>query len=718
MDNEKMVEAVIKAQSGDKNSFAELFMGYKDSTYYVAKKMFMDDNKALNIVYETVISVFRQIKTLNPASAFPLWVNMLSGSICKRRMTKEEQAMLSVTSGDASLLGTIEDARAQISREAFDNNETKSMICSIADTLPSDQKLCALMYYFCGLKVEYIAQALGSNPVVIKNRIFSATNKIKEGMYGFENKGEKLYAVPAWLIAASFAAQSKGVGINSATVQQIFGSASQTVFGVSSGSPALSEQQAQAPVTHAAPHAAQAPVHQEKASVEDLFSDENEIPVSPVHSEAYESVSFDKIKERDYDRFENSDDDDADDYKKKKKKAGSEKAAAKTKDKSEKGFFRRPLGIILIVIIVLAVLAAAAIFVLPKVTNGSIDPLSMVTSLFSNPEKQMEKVDTLMAASDYEGAVKILQKLVEKDQTNATIYAKMITCYEALGDNAKVIEAFKNYYSLVPRQDDIELYKHYISIAQNEPVTWVDTALGNLVCQALGKESVTPADLANVSELILYGDSKLYVDAATLSADMGTAITNRTDEMEKVIGYTFNGEEKGIATYSTFIDLLNFSSLKSLSFNFVQYGDLETALRNNPGISSLSFVGCELAAIPDFTMLTALNSLSITNDSISDVSPVATMAQLTSLDLSNNAITDISSLSGMTALTSLNLSGNKIADVTALKELKTLTALNLTRNEIKDKDLKVLSDLKFEKDQLKTDEQFFKPKKTETAATE
>ncbi len=693
MDNEKMVEAVIKAQGNDLNAFAELYLGYKDGAYYVAKKMFSDENKALNIVYETCISVFRQVKTLNPASAFQLWVNMIAGSVCKRRLSKEEQGMFMPGSSDSAPLGFNEDANAQISRAAFDNEATKSMICSIADALPIDQKLCALLYYFCGLKVEYIAQALGSTPVAVKNRIFSATNKIKEGMYGYESNGEKLYAVPAWLIASSFVLQAKTMVMNPSMTQQVFAAATQAVSGKAITPPVIAQyvqSMQEQPVKQTAPVAEP---QQELSASEPSAKPAEEAQASASKAgAAYESIDLGKIKERDYDRFENADDEEDEPRKSKKQKTGGKK----------KG------GLIaLIIVLVVLVLAAAAVFVLPKVTDGKIDPISMVTSLFSSPEKQMEKADTLMSEGDYEGAIQILEKLAEKDASNKDLYSKLITCYEQTGITEKAIDAYKNYFTLVPRQNDLALYQKYIALAQNEPIVWVDEQFGAMICAALGKDSVTPADLANISELYIVGNSKAYIDAQSYANDMESAFTFNTDATEKRVSYIYNGAEQTIYNYNTFVDLLNFGGLRTLSLDFVGYGDLETVLKLKTDISSLRFSGCQLGTIPDLTMLGSLSSLTITHDTISDISPLSTLTGLTSLDLSFNAISNLTPLSGLTGLTSLNLYSNAVEDIEPLATLTALTELNIGRNKIEDFD--PISELEFEEDMYNDDDQFWEP---------
>ncbi len=670
MDKDKMVESVVQAQGNDVNAFASLFLDYKDAAYYVAKKMFSDENKALNIVYETCILVFRQIKTLNPASAFALWVNMIAGSVCKRRLAKEEQDRLAPGEKDVALMGVNEDANAQISREAFDNAETRSMICAIVDVLPADQKLCALLYYFCGLKVEYIAQALGSTPLAIKNRLFSATNKIKEGMYGFENRGEKLYAVPAWLIASSLIMQAKTMQMNPTATQQVFAAGAQLVSGKAIV-PQVLVDYAQAQQAEPAQPAQ---------------------PAQPV----YESVAVEpqpKATERESVRPE-----DVAEMFRADTGADEQKKPAKKKKKG---------GVIALIVLLVILLLAAAVFVLPRVTDGRIDPLNTVLALFSSPEDRLAKADEQMAAGNYADAASILEKLVEKDATNADYYLRLVNVYEQLGQADNAAGAYRNYFALVPRQDNLELLQRYIAAAPNDPIVWADETFGGMIAAALGKESVTPADLQSVSELYLLGSTKAYTDAQSYADDMAANVLYSTDANERNTAYIYNGAENGAAYYDTFIDLLYFPNLRTLHLDFVGYSDLDTVLRLKTDLTALHFSGCQLGSVPDLTMLGSLNALTISHDTLTDISPLSNLYGLTRLDLSHNEIANVTPLSTLTGLTSLNLFSNTIEDVTPLGSLTALTELDLGRNRIEDFD--PLDDLEFDSENYNDDDQFWEP---------
>ncbi len=640
MNNEKLVESVSRAQAGDGNAFAELFLTYKDASYYVAKKMFGDENKALNIVYETAISVFKQVKTLNPPSAFRFWAGMLLGNICKRRLPDADKALFAPNETDGALLGSLDDdANAPVSKAAFDNDDTKNMICAIADGLPADQKLCAEMYFLLGLKPEYIAQALGLTPVAVRNRLFGAINKIKEGMYGFEKNGERMYSVPQWLIAASFAAQASNAGMSDAMTGQVFAMASKYVYGVPlSAKAAIAAKNAAAPAPVAAPQAPVSDVPAQNAAPQANAQAAETVQYGEEGAQASANrLDFDSIKTRNNDSYAAGDEDDADeeDYKKSKKSKKSRAAGEKKKGKG---------GLVaLIVVLAVVVLAAGAVFVLPKVTDGKIDPLEMVMGLFTDPVKELANAQNLLAEGNYEKAIASFNKVLEKDASNSAAYLGLISAYEGMGDTANQNTTFEKYFELAGRTSDIALYQKYIAIAGDRPIVWSDATVEQLVRNFIGKTGgdITPNELETVTSLV-------FTDVSGASC----------------------------------VDLLNFKNLSQISMKSASFTDMNTIFPLLTKLDTLDFESASLGEIPEVVAnIPGLTSLTITNSGISNLAPLSALTQLTYLDLSNNQISDLTPLSLLSNVSSLALNNNLITDVEPLTTMENLRSLSIYGND-------------------------------------
>ncbi len=629
MSHEKMVEAVSRAQAGEVGAFAELFMTYKNASYYVAKKMFGDENKALNIVYETAISVFKQLKTLSPPSAFRLWVSMLLGNICKRRLPEAQRALFAPNETDGALLGALEDGEsASVSKAAFDNDDTRNLICAIADGLPADQKLCAQMYFLLGLKPEYIAQALGITPVAVRNRLFGAINKIKEGMYGFEKNGERMYAVPQWLIASSFSAQAQSAVLSEGMTEQVFAMAAKYVFGTP-----VSAREAVAAREPAQP---QGPLHTVQITPVQPAEPQKEEPASqpPAHGDApvAQTVRYgeedraEEVNRFDYDNVKSDKyvDDDEDDEKPKKKKG--------------KG------GLIaLIVILALLVLAAAAVFFLPKLTDGKIDPLNMVMGMFTDPAEELSKGQNSLAEGDFAAAAESFQKVIEKETENPAAYRGLISAYGGLGDTEKQITAFEKYFELAGRTSDISLYQSYIAVAGDRPIVWSDSTLEQLVRDYLKLSSgdITPNDLTSVTSLV-------FSDISGVSC----------------------------------VDLLNFRNLSQISLKNASFTDMDAIFPLLSGLTALDIESASLGEIPEVVAnIPGLTHLSITNSGISNLAPLSALSGLTYLDLSGNQISDVSALALLSNVSDLSLNNNQIVDVTPLTGMAGLRNLSIYGNE-------------------------------------
>lgn len=63
-------QLVLKAKSGDKNAFCELYTIYKDKLYRYAFYRLTNENDAKDAVSDCVISAFEQISSLKKTEAF------------------------------------------------------------------------------------------------------------------------------------------------------------------------------------------------------------------------------------------------------------------------------------------------------------------------------------------------------------------------------------------------------------------------------------------------------------------------------------------------------------------------------------------------------------------------------------------------------------------------------------------------------------------------
>lgn len=201
MDKDKLTEVIIGAKNGSKEAFEELFRMFRDSVYFLALKTVRNHNDALDIVQETFSAVFQNIQKLENEKAFKGWLCQITINKCKRFWERKKDMFIS--SDDGQVLGEIIDYDEDfLPQSVLDKAETRNMIMSLIDSLPDEQRMSVMLYYYEELKVEEIAGIMECPVNTVKSRLFYARRQIKEGVESFEKRGDKLYGIGALPVLA------------------------------------------------------------------------------------------------------------------------------------------------------------------------------------------------------------------------------------------------------------------------------------------------------------------------------------------------------------------------------------------------------------------------------------------------------------------------------------------------------------------------------------
>ena len=193
MEREQLTELVMRARSGDHDALEDIFRVCSNQIYFLALKNVKNRDDALDIVQETFISVFKNINKLKSIEAFNAWLCSIAINKCRKYWRNRKEVLLS---GDEShdYIEIAEAGDSFIPQSAIESAETRSMIMSLIDSLPDEQRMSVILYYYKRFKVEEIAEIMECPLNTVKSRLFYARKQIKEGVDMYEKKGDKIYA--------------------------------------------------------------------------------------------------------------------------------------------------------------------------------------------------------------------------------------------------------------------------------------------------------------------------------------------------------------------------------------------------------------------------------------------------------------------------------------------------------------------------------------------
>jgi RNA polymerase sigma factor (sigma-70 family) len=197
VDSRELKEVVLRAQKGDSTAIEKLYTEFYESVFYFAKKTLRDDELACDITQETFMELIRTIDKLEAPEAFASWIRQITYHQCTRYFKKKKDVLVDEDEDGNSVFDNLEDEDTPVPEEVCENEEFRSTILSIVDTLSEEQRSAVLLYYYDELPISKIAEMQGVSEGTVKSRLNYARKAIRSGVEQYEKKtGTKLHAIP------------------------------------------------------------------------------------------------------------------------------------------------------------------------------------------------------------------------------------------------------------------------------------------------------------------------------------------------------------------------------------------------------------------------------------------------------------------------------------------------------------------------------------------
>lgn len=157
-------DKVTMAKEGDKEAFSELIEEEKLSLYRVAKGILKEDEKCFDVISNTIVKAYINIKKLRKTEYFKTWLIKILINEC-RDMLKEDKKIVYTDKA--------------IEKEYRDLYEDFDLMNGI-NSLEEEFREVIILYYFEDLKGEEIAKILNIKESTVRTRLYRAKNKLYE----------------------------------------------------------------------------------------------------------------------------------------------------------------------------------------------------------------------------------------------------------------------------------------------------------------------------------------------------------------------------------------------------------------------------------------------------------------------------------------------------------------------------------------------------------
>ena len=178
IDEQELIEA---AKGGDINAFNKLIKDYTQMIYSFSFKVCRNEEKAKDTLQDTLINIFRSLKTFDGKSKLSTWIyKVVTNNCLMLKRTEKSNRLVSVDDlqieydSDKMFSSQLESPSGRTL-----NGELKTKLDEAIKKLPVKYRLVFLLRDVEGLSIEETKNILNLTVPVIKSRLHRARNFLK-----------------------------------------------------------------------------------------------------------------------------------------------------------------------------------------------------------------------------------------------------------------------------------------------------------------------------------------------------------------------------------------------------------------------------------------------------------------------------------------------------------------------------------------------------------
>lgn len=188
MDESALIRA---AQAGDEAAFEQIVRLYDQNVLRLALNLLRSPEDANDVYQEAFLRVYRNLNHFRFDCSFHTWLYRIVTNLCldqmrKRKVRKEESAVVATEEGPRDRMDSIAEARADSDplRSLF-SGQLRRRIKETLESLTPRERMVFEMRHYQGLRLRRIGEILGTSEEAAKNCLFRATQKMRHALGDF-----------------------------------------------------------------------------------------------------------------------------------------------------------------------------------------------------------------------------------------------------------------------------------------------------------------------------------------------------------------------------------------------------------------------------------------------------------------------------------------------------------------------------------------------------
>lgn len=176
-----LVDYVERARAHDTRAIEALYEYTYPGMYSLAYRLCHNKNDVEDILQESYINAFSKLDTLVEKAVFVSWLKKIVINVWRDSL--KDKTFLHETTAYQITDDRFEDwQHIQSAQETVEISETNREIRELINALPEHQRVCLILYYYEGMKLDEIADVLNIPVGSVKSRLYYGRVKLKEGL--------------------------------------------------------------------------------------------------------------------------------------------------------------------------------------------------------------------------------------------------------------------------------------------------------------------------------------------------------------------------------------------------------------------------------------------------------------------------------------------------------------------------------------------------------
>jgi RNA polymerase sigma-70 factor (ECF subfamily) len=178
--------AVELARSGDNDAFRLLVERHSRNVFKLAFRMTGHEQDAEDVVQETFLRAYKQLKNYEARSSFATWLYRIASnySLDLIRMRKRHQEKRETNMNheeEIDIMQSIAGTSPTPDRIVF-SGQVKDRVNAALDDLSPQERHAFVLRHFEGMSIEEIGASLGTGTNATKHSIFRAVQKLRRSL--------------------------------------------------------------------------------------------------------------------------------------------------------------------------------------------------------------------------------------------------------------------------------------------------------------------------------------------------------------------------------------------------------------------------------------------------------------------------------------------------------------------------------------------------------